>query len=126
MKKLISLSMIALLFLAACGGGESDGAATDAEAEAVAPATATTKSEESPTSTPTESVAKEEAPTVTPTQSEVAKSDQPAEASTGPAVCRVEPLGIAPNPGIAAVSEADWQHGAERAEVTIVEYGDFQ
>lgn len=140
MKKLISLSIIAVLLLTACGGAEPDTSATGTEAETVAQATTATESEEAqvdeeaqaetaeeaPTATATEPPAVEEAPEATPTEAEVAEAEQPADTSGGEAVCRIEPLGIAPIPGIAPVSEADWQHGAEQAEVVIVEYGDFQ
>jgi hypothetical protein len=133
-KKLISLSIIAILLLTACGGAEPDTSATGTEAETVAQATTATESEEAqaetaeeaPTATATEPPAVEEAPEATPTEAEVAEAEQPADTSGGEAVCRIEPLGIAPIPGIAPVSEADWQHGAEQAEVVIVEYGDFQ
>jgi len=59
-----------------------------------------------------------------------ASDDVPANESAGRAKCTVESRDPTPGPTeesiFALVSESDWVRGLDTAEVTIIEYGDFQ
>ncbi len=107
-KKIITLMLILVVFLAAC-----QSAAT------------------SPTAITPDPVGEDAPSTELPPLPEV--SPTPATEQTGNlggANCTV--ISSQPEPGpteqsiVSAVSEADWVHGPEDAEVTIIEYGDFQ
>jgi hypothetical protein len=113
-KKLLSLVVLLMVFLAACQSAAGI-----------------------PTTPPPANLDPQEAPPVTaasptaqtvPTATQDEASDQieiPQEAN-----CTV--VSRQPTPGpteqsiVPAVSDSDWTHGPENADVTIIEYGDFQ
>jgi len=112
-KKIITLSVLLLVFLAACQSTPA-----------------------SPTSSPEEQVQPGQPDEVTPSPElpplpEV--SPTPTEdLSANPAEANCTVVSREPTPGpteqslIPPVSETDWVHGREDANVTIIEYGDFQ
>ncbi len=108
MKKIVTLLLILVVFLVACQS---------------APA--------SPTEADPAQIGEDAPSTELPPLPEV--SPTPATEQTGNlggANCTV--ISSQPEPGpteqsiVSAVSEEDWVHGPEDAEVTIIEYGDFQ
>ncbi len=108
MKKIVTLLLILVVFLVACQS---------------APA--------SPTETEPAQIGKDAPSTELPPLPEV--SPTPATEQTGnPGGANCTVVSSQPEPGpteqsiVSAVSEADWVHGPEDAEVTIIEYGDFQ
>ncbi len=107
-KKIVTLLLISVVFLVACQS---------------APA--------SPTEADPAQIVEDAPSTELPPLPEV--SPTPATEQTGnlgEANCTV--VSSQPEPGpteqsiVSAVSEADWVHGPEDAEITIIEYGDFQ
>ena len=110
LKKLITFSVVLVLFLAACQSAPAN--PTEEPQEQVQPSPAATDTQLPPL------------PEVSPTPTEgqaVIQAD---------ANCTV--VSKPPTPGptaqsiIPLVSESDWVHGPEDARVTIIEYGDFQ
>ena len=112
-KKIVTLLLILVVFLVACQS---------------APASTT---EASSTEADPAQIGENAPSTELPPLPEV--SPTPATEQTGnlgDANCTV--VSSQPEPGpteqsiVSAVSEADWVHGPQDAEVTIIEYGDFQ
>jgi hypothetical protein len=127
-KRLISLGLILVLLLTACGNRGSEAEETVSEpATEVAQATPTEPGE--PEATPTEAPS-----TATPTQAAAPEANTAEEEPTvqaGQTACRLESiqelLPLEPLPGIDPVTATDWQHGGgQDARVQIIEYGDFQ
>ncbi len=108
MKKIVTLLLILVVFLVACQS---------------APA--------SPTEAEPAQIGENAPSTELPPLPEV--SPTPATEQTGnPGGANCTVVSSQPEPGpteqsiVSAVSEADWVHGPEDAEITIIEYGDFQ
>jgi hypothetical protein len=112
-KKIFSLPLLLVVFLAACQS--SAASPTELPATEVA---VTQPSE------PTPSLTAPPLPEVSPTPTE---EQAPIQAET---YCTV--VSRQPTPGpteqsvVPPVSDLDWAHGPEDAMVTIIEYGDFQ
>lgn len=112
-KKIITLSIILLVFLAACQSTPASPTALPEEQVQPGQLDGVTPSLELPP-----------LPVVSPTPA----NDPPA--SQDEVNCTV--VSREPTPGpteqslIPPVSESDWVHGPEDAKVTIIEYGDFQ
>ena len=112
-KKIITLSVLLLVFLAACQS--TPASPTSSLEEQVQPGQ------------PDEVTPSPELPPL-PVVSPTPANDQPA--SQDEVNCTV--VSREPTPGpteqslIPPVSETDWVHGPEDANVTIIEYGDFQ
>ena len=108
--KLITFSIVLVVFLAACQSAPAN--PTVAPEEQVQPSQVISSPELPPL------------PQVSPTPTDGQSANQ-AEAN-----CTV--VSREPTPGpteqslIPPVSETDWVHGPEDAKVTIIEYGDFQ
>ncbi len=108
--KLITFSIVLVVFLAACQSAPAN--PTAVPEEQVQPSEVTPNTELPPL------------PEVSPTPTDGQSINQ-AEAN-----CTV--VSREPTPGpteqslIPPVSETDWVHGPEDAKVTIIEYGDFQ
>jgi len=113
LKKLITLSLILVVFLAACQSASSS--PTTLPSAQVEPGQG---GEEAPDTQPPP------LPEVSPTPSTEQTVNQ------GDANCTVVSSGSSPDPAedsiVPLVSESDWAHGPEDANVTIIEYGDFQ
>ena len=112
-KKLITLLLLLVVFLVACQSAPAS--PTEASSTESVPAQI---GEDAP------STELPPLPVVSPT---------PATGQTGnPGGANCTVVSSQPEPGpteqsiVSAVSEADWVHGPEDAEVTIIEYGDFQ
>jgi hypothetical protein len=108
MKKIVTLLLILVVFLVACQS---------------APA--------SPTEAEPAQIGENAPSTELPPLPEV--SPTPATEQTGnPGGANCTVVSSQPEPGpteqsiVSAVSEADWVHGPQDAEITIIEYGDFQ
>lgn len=108
MKKIVTLLLMLVVFLVACQS---------------APA--------SPTEAEPAQIGENAPSTELPPLPEV--SPTPATEQTGnPGGANCTVVSSQPEPGpteqsiVSAVSEADWVHGPEDAEITIIEYGDFQ
>ncbi len=113
MKKIITLILILVVFLVACQSAPTS--LTEASSTEADPA----------------QIGEDAPSTELPPLPEV--SPTPAAEQTGNlggANCTV--VSSQPEPGpteqsiVSAVSEADWVHGPQDAEITIIEYGDFQ
>jgi hypothetical protein len=114
------------LALAACGGtAESVTEATMAPTDAVE---ATTAADAVAETQEAEAAVTEAAPAtdeVATDEAEIASDENTsAPASTTPAICQA--VEIPDNQLIAPVSAEDWSKGPADAEITLIEYGDFQ
>lgn len=150
MKHLTCFCLFLMLFLTACGGAAlPDDSNTSGDGEAIASVTAPTESSTEEPEESTENYSDTESPTndesadstPTPVESDqmslVGTLTPPAGeataevASNGPAECYTDPIteliDLAKMPGLPEVSDEEWQQGGGAdAEVTIIEYGDFQ
>lgn len=115
----VSLMLLAILALAACGG------ATGSVAEDT-PAAAATETE-APADTPT--AARQDTPTAaaeTPAEPAATQEADVAQPSPTSSTAECVPVDVPDNDLIAAVTGKDWVDGSADAPVTLIEYGDFQ
>ena len=114
------------LALAACGGtAEPVAEATTAPTEAVEATTAADAVEETQEAAAAVTEAAPATDEVATDEAEIAPDENTsAPASTTPAICQA--VEIPDNQLIAQVSAEDWSKGPADAEITLIEYGDFQ
>jgi len=106
--RLIVLSLIITLSISACGG-------------ATAPTATPSPPTDEPPPTPTsESVE----PTATPIEEASSETDIEIEPVEPVAECLA--IDIPANPNIPEVTSDEWQKGLAEAQLTLIEYGDFQ
>ena len=112
-KKIITLSVLLLLFLAACQSTPASPTSPPEEQVQPGQLDGVTPSPELPP-----------LPEVSPTPTEDQSVD-PSEANCT-AISREPTPGPTEQSLVPPISETDWVHGPEDAKVTIIEYGDFQ
>jgi hypothetical protein len=113
LKKIIVLLVVLSVFLVACSNGGAELPADPTAEDAGAPVETETASTESP-----------QLPEASPSPG--------AEQGTALAEANCTVVSRQPTPGpteqslVPPVSDEDWTHGPDDADVTIIEYGDFQ
>jgi hypothetical protein len=81
----------------------------------------------SPSSTPTTPTqAPTSRPAATPTTETGTEVPTDPPKQTGPASCVAEPLDFPVNENIPPLTAEDWVHGPADAQITFIEYADFQ
>lgn len=112
-KKIVTLLLIFVVFLVACQSAPAsptEASSTESDPAQIGEDAPSTKLPPLPVVSPTPATDQ----TVNPGEANcTVVSSQP---ETGPTEQSI----------VSAVSEADWVHGPQDAEITIIEYGDFQ
>lgn len=114
LKKLLILMVLLMVFLAAC---------QSAAGIPTTPPPANLDPQEDPPVT---------AASPTPETASTASQDEPSDQVDNSQEANCTVVSRQPTPGpteqsiVPAVSDSDWTHGPKNADVTIIEYGDFQ